>query len=228
MGLSGEELARVIDRLLLREPMTELDALPGPNTADMLFPLLAGDAVATQQFLLRAAHHPEVVFDRTADTASAFRLVLEATDRARMSVEMAGQIVPNFVNHFASTDLPATSSATAGLSDPTTAALSRRPDLAVDAPVLTAEPPVESPVWRRDEMVSFVLGNDGSTASVHRTGRSRAGRSHHIALLGAGPSARGARGLHGHDRRVRRERTGTGQDRTPVGAATCWPLSPGW
>ncbi|MBI4933528.1 MAG: hypothetical protein HY828_06590 [Actinobacteria bacterium] len=104
LGLHGEALAVAADRILAQHPITDMDALSGPNAADVLFPLVAADSVASARFLSLATRHPEVLFDRPSDTAAGYRLVLHATDPARMSAEQAGVILPRLVQHFATTD----------------------------------------------------------------------------------------------------------------------------
>jgi hypothetical protein len=104
LGLSGMTLAQVTDRILLQRPLTDIDALSGPNAADLLFPLLADDSAAAARFVTIAARHPEVLFDRTSDTAASFRMVLAATDPAHMSPAAAGAVVPLLIDHFAAVD----------------------------------------------------------------------------------------------------------------------------
>ncbi len=101
LGLSGNALGLATQLILFHRPLTGLDALDGPDAADILFPLVADDPAAAEQFLTLAALRPEMLFERAADPAAAFELILQATDPARMSADVAGEIVPRLVDHLA-------------------------------------------------------------------------------------------------------------------------------
>jgi hypothetical protein len=99
LGLSGRALGLTVDRILRPNPLVDVDWLNGPNAADLLLPLFGDDTVAIDQFLRFAALHPDVLFERTADTSTAFEFVLQATDPSRMSADVAREVVPLLVEH---------------------------------------------------------------------------------------------------------------------------------
>ena len=177
LGLRGEALAVAADRILAHRPITDLDALSGPNAADVLFPLVAADAVASTRFMSLATRHPEVLFDRASDTAVAYRLVLEATDPARMSAAEAGEILPRLIQHFATTDPSCDEACYTG---------KERPEdwrgFLVDlvAPWMLQFSP-QNQQWRlsnegREQLLSFVLEDDASLQHfIERADRVEAG-----------------------------------------------------
>lgn len=111
MGLHGELLAQVSDHLLQRwvaMPWVALgDGRPtdinytGPNTADLLLPLLIADPVAAAHFALLATEHPDVLFATTNDASLVHQLLLAATDPANASAAEAGAIIVPLLAYFA-------------------------------------------------------------------------------------------------------------------------------
>jgi hypothetical protein len=177
LGLRGAALATATDRILVQHPISDLDALAGPNAADVLFPLVAADDVASSRFLTLAARHPEVLFERAADTGDAYRMVLDSTNPARISAALAGDVVPRLVQYFAATDMTC---------DEKCYTAEARPDnwraFLVDlvSPWMLQFSP-QNRQWRlgndeRDRLLGFVLEDDASLQHfIERADRVEAG-----------------------------------------------------
>lgn len=99
LRLDGTELAAACQQILLRwrNPPDDTGDWPdwiGPTfTADVLFPLLVADPAAAQDFLRRAAGHPDIVFRTTDDGELVGDLLVTGTDPAHASVAAAGDIL---------------------------------------------------------------------------------------------------------------------------------------
>lgn len=111
MGLGGELLGQVTEHLLRRwlaaprqhesdRPSTDLH-LDGPNTADLLLPLVSANPVAARWLVTAAAHQPDLLFATADDPELAHQLVLSVTDPARMSATDAAATIVPLIEYFA-------------------------------------------------------------------------------------------------------------------------------
>jgi hypothetical protein len=110
LDLHGNDLAAVSDLLLHRvravhaqdasAPAADLDALPGPGTAELLAPLLLADRAATTEFLRFTVADPSLLLESFDNTADAYAFLLQATDPERMSAAAAGEVLPPIIDSF--------------------------------------------------------------------------------------------------------------------------------
>lgn len=111
LGLSGDLLGQLSEHLLSRwldvprqhhldRPPTDVH-LDGPNTADLLLPLVSTDPVAARWLVTAAVQQPDLLFATADDPELAHRLVLSATDPAHMSAADAAAVIVPIIEHFA-------------------------------------------------------------------------------------------------------------------------------
>lgn len=97
LHLDRDVLAAVCDRILVRWTERERpwadQSWSGPNTADLLFPVLVERPGAATEFVLRAGDHPEVLFRTTQDESRLEALLLAATDPDRIDAGTAGTAI---------------------------------------------------------------------------------------------------------------------------------------
>ncbi len=113
MGLHGAELADVADRLIQRNwsdrmgdtdiPVADLDALDGPNTADLLCALMLLDPVACTHYIGLFVDHPDTVLVTIDDIELLHRVVLTGTDPANVDATTAGRLLPTLIDSYRST-----------------------------------------------------------------------------------------------------------------------------
>lgn len=111
LGLDGALLGQVTERLLRRwldaprqrhfeEAPTDFH-LDGPNTADLMMPLLLADAVAGRWFVAAAALRPDLLVATADDAAAVQQLILTATDPALVSATDAAAVIVSIIDHVA-------------------------------------------------------------------------------------------------------------------------------
>lgn len=103
---TAAQLAQWCDQILLRWTTQPVDrtswadvGVPGPTTADLLFPLLIARSPAAAAFLSAAADHPQIVFATTNDGALVNQLLLTGTDPSVVSPEQAGAIIVPMIRY---------------------------------------------------------------------------------------------------------------------------------
>jgi hypothetical protein len=175
LDLHGNDLAAVSDLLLHRvlavhvqdadAPVADLDALPGPGTAELLAPLLLADRVASTEFLRFTVADPSLLIEGFDEEADAYSFLLHATDPGRMSATAAGEVLPPIIDYFRNDGQ---------LRD-------WRPFLVDLAAPWTLQFSPENHEWllsteRRNDLLSFVLDDDAALRRfVERADRVAAG-----------------------------------------------------
>jgi hypothetical protein len=113
LGLRGVVLAQVTEHLLHRwlatpfeppmdSPPTDVHFDDGPNTADVLFAVLATDPGAALNFMRSAVHDLDILLRTADDPTLAARVVMAATDRATTSAHDAADIIVPLLDQFES------------------------------------------------------------------------------------------------------------------------------
>ncbi len=113
MGLRGDALADVADRLMQRNwsdrmgdtdiPVADLDALDGPNTADLLCALMLLDAAACTRYIGHFIEHPDTVLATIDDVDLLHRVILTGTDPTNVDATTAGRLLPTLIESYRST-----------------------------------------------------------------------------------------------------------------------------
>ncbi|MEN9506867.1 MAG: hypothetical protein RI958_2793 [Actinomycetota bacterium] len=101
LDLDASTLADTADRLLLRWYQGRPDGdrfadghRSGPNTGDLLVPLLIAEPAAATAFLQQASHHPGIVFMSAQDQRLVRALLVVGTAPPRVGPSTAGTILP--------------------------------------------------------------------------------------------------------------------------------------